>query len=262
LKERHVGYSPKDYWNEVGAQLGARDEQRVIAGDASPFYAMKRALLTDLLLAPVLREGTSALEVGSGPGGNIETMLTRGTTAIGVDLSTTMLQAARARGLGRLAQADGCHLPIRSRSVDMSIVVTVLQHNPDPDAAKILGEVARVSRREVHLFEDTSVLEVHDRESHWLRKPRWYVAELHRSGFDLVHRERLRLMLTELCSVAVRALGPRRRHEGAPVERWRLRAEEAAIGLMHRADAHVPPVLGLTRLSFVRRRAEPASLAA
>ncbi|MGH9170384.1 MAG: class I SAM-dependent methyltransferase [Acidimicrobiales bacterium] len=248
-----IEYSPKSYWDGVGRRLGERSDNRLLAGEESPFYAVKRAMFLERLLLPALEAADNlVLEVGCGPGGNIEWLEKRGVQMLGVDLSSAMLQSARRHDVDRLAQANATALPMASGSVDSVITVTVLQHNDDDSAAQIAGELGRVARKRVHLFEDTGVVALHDRSSHWLRKPEWYVAEMTRAGYRLEARRRLPLAVSELLANGLRAAARRRQPEGAPIPESQVRLETKLLGVTTRLDGILPPAIGITRLSFTR----------
>lgn len=248
-----MGYSARKYWEGVGQRLGERSENQLLAGEESPFYAVKRNMFLDKLLLPAIDEGDrTMLEVGCGPGGNIGWLQDKGLQMYGIDLSSAMLRAALRNDITRLAQGNATALPIASKSVDSVITVTVLQHNDDDSAARILAELARVARHRVHLFEDTGAVAIHDRASHWLRKPDWYVKELARAGYRLQARQRLPLAFSELAANGLRAVARRRQPEGAVIPESQMRLESRLLGVTTRVDGVIPPAIGLTRLSFSR----------
>jgi SAM-dependent methyltransferase len=250
------GYDAATYWDDVAAHLLTRsDEATVVAGDDTPFYRAKRRLFLDSMLLPAMATADFMLEVGCGPGGNLAFLAAHGTEAVGADVSPRMLQrVADTLGIqGTLI--DGRHLPFADYHFPSVFTATVLQHNTDDQAAALLAEMARVSSAEVHLFEDTGSVSMHDRPSHWLRRPSWYVERLGAAGFDLVHHERLPIACQEIAATFARAIYGRRHREGQPVESQRRRVENAALSVARVLDRIVPPVLGLTRMSFRRRTA-------
>ena len=248
-----TSYERREYWESVAAEIGRRDSDLLLAGEATPFYRAKRQLFIDSLFKPAIEatDGT-LLEVGCGPGGNLELLERLGRKAFGVDLAATMLRQASTRDITGLVQADAIALPMASRSVDSVFTVTVLQHNDDVAAARILDEIARVSRRQVHLFEDTGVFAVHDRPSHWLRRPRWYVSAIERAGFRLETKQRVAFMVSEVMANAVRAVGRRGRPEGEAVTPMFAHVERLLLAMTGSVDRLLPPAVGLTRLSFRR----------
>ncbi|MFE7573143.1 class I SAM-dependent methyltransferase [Streptomyces sp. NPDC057521] len=247
-------YVKQDYWDEVARHLPAREiGGDLVAGDDTPFYRIKRAAFLEKLLAPALADATTILEVGSGPGGNVGWLTGKGKKVTGADISPEMLAQARMNVEAEFVQTDGSTLPFDDRSFDAVFAATVLQHNRPADAEALLREMARVADSSVHLFEDTSVLPVQDRPSHWLRRPSWYAQVLEANGFVLTKRERLRQTAQEAMAVLVRTASPRTRHEGARTTERHRKIEAALLPVTRAIDAVVPPAVGLTRMSFSRR---------
>jgi len=250
-------YRTRSYWNAVGERLADREsaDSALIAGDDSPFYRHKRTQFLDRLLRPVL-DGLDPdavlLEVGCGPGGNVRIIQARGQTVMGADVSAAMLGVAQQQGTRGLMLMDGSRLPVRDAAVTATFAATVLQHNPPEAAETLLAEMARVSRHEVHLFEDAGWFAVHDRASHWVRRPEWYVRRLRRHGFVLTHRECLRTAASELSAVAIRALTRRRAAEGSSITRRWSGLEAGTLGLTTWLDRWLPAPVALTRMSFAR----------
>jgi ubiquinone/menaquinone biosynthesis C-methylase UbiE len=103
------------------------------------------------LAALDLRPGQVALDVGSGPGANLQD-LSDGVTASGrviaVDLDPAMARQARDRMAGdptaEVLVGDGHALPLADATVDRVRVDRVLQHVASP--AGVLAEIRRVGR--------------------------------------------------------------------------------------------------------------------
>ncbi len=93
-------------------------------------------------LAPHLRPGRTALEVGVGTGAVAAALNDLGTSVVGVDLSPAMLLHARTR-LGPVVSVGNGHaLPVRSEAVAAVYLVWVL--HLVGDVAAVLAECARV----------------------------------------------------------------------------------------------------------------------
>jgi cyclopropane fatty-acyl-phospholipid synthase-like methyltransferase len=96
------------------------------------------------LVAP--RAGQRVLDLGCGRGELLCAVDEAGAVSIGVDFSADALAMARetARGLGRrvlLVRARAEALPIRPGTVDTILATDIVEHLPDPDLRRALGEV-------------------------------------------------------------------------------------------------------------------------
>lgn len=89
--------------------------------------------------------GIDAVDVGCGTGRFTRLLEARGARVVGVDREPAMLTVARERLRGPLVVADASALPFRDEAVDLALAVTVLEFVPDP--ARVLDELARVTRR-------------------------------------------------------------------------------------------------------------------
>lgn len=246
-------YSTEEYWERVGKRLQSREgEAAVIAGDDTLFYRQKRALFLERFLTPVVHESASVLEVGSGPGGNLTWLAPRVAVAVGADISSHMLSVARGNGARLLVRIDGRQLPFRDQSCSVVFTTTVLQHNPPERCVVLLHEMARVCSGALHLFEDTAPVGVRDRPSHWLRRPGWYASHVEAQGFRLTSVERLALTWQEIAAVTSRTVLPIRHRDGAPLSSARLRLERSLLRVARVPDRVLPPLAGLTRMSFRR----------
>jgi SAM-dependent methyltransferase len=95
--------------------------------------------------AGALMPGTDALEVGTGTGGMLHTLLERGLRARGVEINPALIAESR-RWFGELpVQAvSGVALPFAAASFDLVVSFDVFEHIRDSDAH--LREVVRVLR--------------------------------------------------------------------------------------------------------------------
>lgn len=110
----------------------------------------------DALVADV--SGGSVLEVGCGPAHLARRLLARGVTYVGLDRNAAM--AARASrcvasvpGRGAVVRADATALPFGGGTFDVVVATGVLGLLDLPSRRAALGEMARVTRREVRLLE-------------------------------------------------------------------------------------------------------------
>ncbi len=93
-----------------------------------------------------LRPGDRILDLGSGPGSVCQLLRARGYAVTPVDVQDVALDP---RARPRLY--DGCRLPFADGAFDVTLLLTVLHHTPEPE--RVLAEAARVARR-VIVIED------------------------------------------------------------------------------------------------------------
>jgi ubiquinone/menaquinone biosynthesis C-methylase UbiE len=131
------------------------------------------------------------VDVGCGTGKLLETVLSRTTLAIGIDLSRQMLIKARRRINDRSAQfvrAEASHLPLQDRVADGVVSVSVSEHGPS--FAEQFQELSRIATKNAVLsmtvFSDKNrafheqliqqnmefVGSLSDREQLWTKRPR------------------------------------------------------------------------------------------
>ncbi len=91
-----------------------------------------------------LRPGARLLDLGCGPGRDVELLSTRGYDVIGLDRSQGMLREAQRRVGGAFAGADMRKLPLASASLDGVWLCASLLHLPRADALPTMTEIRRV----------------------------------------------------------------------------------------------------------------------
>lgn len=94
-------------------------------------------------LAFSLPAGSRVADVGCGPGRDAMLLRARGLRVIGIDMSIGQL---RARSVPGLVQADMCHLPLRTASIDAVWCQAALLHLPRDVVPGALAEFARTVR--------------------------------------------------------------------------------------------------------------------
>jgi ubiquinone/menaquinone biosynthesis C-methylase UbiE len=99
-------------------------------------------------LSPHIKPDDVLLDVGAGDG----LLTSRLVSAIGVREAHGFDVEPRALGAFPVKLYDGRHLPMPDQSVDVTICVTVLHHCDD--AAQVLREIRRVTRKRFLLVED------------------------------------------------------------------------------------------------------------
>lgn len=256
------GYKPRDYWTNVADQVRRRGKGATLAGDDTPFLRYIRDKFVRTFLPRLDVEGRRVLELGPGPGGNLRVLDGRRPgLLVGCDVSEAMVGVARdAAGEGsaqRYVVAEGRALPFRSGAFDLSFTVTVLQHNDDPVMAAMVGELCRVTRHEVSVFEDSGS-RLHRDPTYLVRSPAAYVERFELAGFRTRAVEPLGVGVTyRLGSVIRRVFRPRRYEEGAPAPALALGIERATLPLARVLDGLVNQRAGLVRMTF-RRQPPPA----
>ena len=255
------GYSPSEYWSRVAERVRARGDGQDwdLAGDQGPFHRYKRAhavrRLENLGVA-----GRSVLELGPGPGGNLQLLRELGARElIGCDIAPEMIAIAR-RNLGDdvdLRLLDGPSLPLGDRSVDISLTVTVLQHNPDDAVRSLIAELARVTRHRIELIEDTTTFRPRSpTPSYHVRDVTTYIALLTAHGFALEEVEYMNVWASERTALAIRRIGGllarRAYREGDTLSSLELALERATLPLTKQLDSCLPPLTGNAAMRFRR----------
>ena len=84
-------YNPETYWDTVAENISSRSDLKIIAGDDEPYYRYKRRRFLELL-GNLDFSNKVVLEIGSGPGGNLDFIYNKGCKKItGVDVSSQMV---------------------------------------------------------------------------------------------------------------------------------------------------------------------------
>jgi ubiquinone/menaquinone biosynthesis C-methylase UbiE len=137
-----MDYRVEDYWNDVARNIAARSDLRIVAGEDDPFYRYKRALFLRLL-DQLDFVGETVLEIGSGPGGNLDYAYQKGAKSVtGADVAQQMVELAERNLKGkniRVMKINGRDLPFPDQSVDLVFTSTVWQHNLDEAALRRTG---------------------------------------------------------------------------------------------------------------------------
>ncbi len=124
--------------------------RRVYDRIGSHFSATRRYPWTDVTDFLETVDGTVGLDIGCGNGRHTEALAERVGSAVGIDLSRTLLEAAtdRADAHGFEAaflQGDATALPVAPRSIDVGLYIAAIHHLRTRTARlRSLNEVARV----------------------------------------------------------------------------------------------------------------------
>ena len=118
---------------------------RIAASFAERYWniTLDRALNS---FAALVRSAYSVLDLGCGPGRDIELLRQRGLRVLGADRSAGMLTESRRRVGGALVQADMRSLPLRAGALGGVWMCASLLHIPRLDVPTVLAGVRRVLR--------------------------------------------------------------------------------------------------------------------
>jgi SAM-dependent methyltransferase len=169
-----------------------------------PAYAAYKSRIGELLQPT---ESGRYLEVGTGTGADAVALAERfGVHVVGVDMSSTMIEEARRRGLDDAHVATAESLPFDPSSFDGCWADRMFQHLADPDP--VLAEMVRVTKARGRVVVvdpdyDTQVVDVTDQELA-RRVLRFRADHVLRNG-TLAHRMGGRFIRAGLTNVSVEA---------------------------------------------------------
>lgn len=247
-------YNPEKYWDEVAANIASREYLNIIAGDDEPYYRYKRKRFLQLL-NKIDFSGKTVLEIGSGPGGNLEHIFSRGCKKItGVDISGQMVAISKKLLSGKdvdVIKINGTALPFEDNCFDIVFTSTVLQHNTNEDRLKkLIAEIARVSKNEILLFERIEN-RIKGHETNLGRPVNYYAALLLEEGFRLTATQSLPLQASYYVCGAIRKLfNPKTRKEGESLSKLSVGLEKIALPVTSIFDRIIPSHRDVTLLRF------------
>jgi SAM-dependent methyltransferase len=249
-------YHPEKYWDEVAEQISSRKDLKIIAGDDEPYYRYKRSRFLKLFNGLDFT-GKSVLEIGSGPGGNLEVVYSKGAKSVtGSDISSQMVALAKRNLTGKnidIVKINGRDLPFASNAFDIVFTSTVLQHNPDEQTLKrLIAEICRVSAREIYLFERTE-RKVTGHESNVGRPISYYEGMLKPYGFVLASKQFLPIQASFfVCGVIRKLLNSKSRREGEQLTKASILLEKIALPVTKLLDELIPSRRDVTFLRFIK----------
>jgi SAM-dependent methyltransferase len=266
-------YEMESHWSEVGQQMDEREEWKLLAGDDAPYLHYKAEQFSARFLPRIPVEGLSVLDVGCGAGGTLRWMAQRHPKRlVGCDQARGMVElSTRNVPSAEIVQTDGDSLPFGDQEFDVVTTVTVLQHNPEERRAQLLSEICRVSRREVFLFEDTSLVMGPRPSAQGLyqnfygRPVGWYAGVCSVHGFDLVEVDHLRTQVSLRTWSLLSYKLNQQRKEGAAFSPLHLAIEKRTLPVTKILDKVVSNHRGEnTMMRFERRRdvSDPVSMTA
>lgn len=250
-------YHPEEYWSEVAGRISSREGGNVIAGDDEPYYRYKRERFLDLLNG-VDFKGKSVLEIGCGPGGNLNTIWKMGPKRlVGVDISQNMTELARSNNdpAVEIIKINGTQLPFADGEFDIVFTATVLQHNTDEQMLlAIMKELARVSGDKVYLFERIEN-EIKGDELCYGRPVSYYANVLGKEGFELKSEQFINIRTSYYVSGGIRKMfNPGTRKEGEPMTKTAVALQNLSLPVTRVLDKVFTSRKDVARLEFVRRK--------
>lgn len=247
-------YNPENYWDKVACNISTRTELRIIAGDNEPYYQYKRKKFLELFDTLNFNQ-KSVLEFGSGPGGNLAHLLSKGCKSItGVDISSQMIALSKQildKNNTQLIKIENSNLPFKNDSFDIVFTSTVLQHNTHEDELKkIVHEICRVSRNEVFLFERIEN-KIKGHESNLGRPIKYYANLMGENNFKLKHTQALKIKASYyVCGFIRKVFNSKSRKEGEHLSKLSIFLEKMVLPLTIIIDKIIPNKRDVTLLRF------------
>jgi len=251
-------YHPEPYWSEVAERISNRNEIKIIAGDDEPYYRYKRSKFLKMLDSLDFHR-KRVLEIGSGPGGNLEFVKKTNPTELqGVDISQAMIDLAN-KNLNdpsiEVKKTDGTSLPYKDNRFDLVFAATVLQHNTDESMLKeLIGEMCRVCNNEIHIFE--RIDDPISGDDLCLGRPiKYYQSIFKENGFLLSNTKFINIHISYLiCGTLRKLLNPKSRKEGEPLNRISFVLQKASLPFSKILDRIYPVRRDLALLSFSKSK--------
>jgi ubiquinone/menaquinone biosynthesis C-methylase UbiE len=247
-------YNIEDYWDKVAQKISIRPDGKVIAGDDEPYYRYKRQKFLKLFDTIIFNE-KKVLEIGSGPGGNLQFLLKKNCKElVGVDISEKMIELSRQILHGQNVQVfkiNGTILPFEDGHFDIVFTSTVLQHNTDEaQLRKLVKEICRVADSEVILFERIEK-KITGHDTNIGRPVKYYEALLKESNFSLSQTKFLSIQASYFtCGIIRKIFNRKTRKEGEPLSKTSLVLEKLFLPVTELFDQILPSKRDLAMLYF------------
>jgi len=247
-------YRPETYWNKVAEKINIREDLKIIAGDDEPYYRYKRKMFLKLFDTICVKD-KRILEVGSGPGGNLDFLTNKGCAEIvGVDVSEKMVHLSKSILKNKniqIQKIDGFSLPFDNNYFDIVFTSTVLQHNTDETQLKqLIKSICRVSKSEVIIFER---IEKHitGHETNMGRPVKYYSDLFMENAFALIKTEFLPIQASYYSCGAIRKIFNRPdKEEGEPMSKISKILQSIVLPITSTLDRVIPIKRDLGMLFF------------
>jgi SAM-dependent methyltransferase len=249
-------YNTENYWNTVAKEINNREGINIIAGDDEPYYRYKRKLF--LQLFDTIDFGNkSVLEVGSGPGANLDYLSNKGCKEIaGVDISIEMMELSKKILQNKnieVLKIDGMKIPFDNSHFDIVFTSTVLQHNTDEIKLKeLIMDICRVSKSDVIIFERIEK-KIKGRESNLGRPVEYYASLFKKNNFTLAHTSFLKIQVSYfVCGIIRKLFNRKNRKEGEPISGVANFLQIISLPITKVLDKIIPSHRDLGMLHFKR----------
>jgi ubiquinone/menaquinone biosynthesis C-methylase UbiE len=249
-------YNPEAYWDNVAENIHSRKDLKTIAGDDEPYYRYKRRRFLELINSIDFSDKT-VLEIGSGPGGNLDFIFAKGCKKItGVDISQQMVLLSKELLAGKdidILKINGTVLPFPDNVFDIVFTSTVLQHNTDEEELlQLIKEICRVAKEEVLLVERIES-KIKGHETNLGRPIEYYETLLRENGFELTGSQSLPIQASYfVCGVIRKLFNRGDRKEGEPLSRLSIALENITLTVTPVLDKVVPGKRDVMLLKFKR----------
>lgn len=247
-------YDPQHYWDDVAQHISNRDDNNIIAGDDEPYYRYKRKMFLQLFDS-IGFTNKKVLEVGPGPGGNLQYLLQKNCKEIaGADISERMIRLAK-KNLQQtnisIHRTDGFTLPYTDNYFDLVFTSTVLQHVTDNDQLqRLIKDICRISASEVIIFERIEN-KITGHESNLGRPVSYYADIFNNNGFTLHATRFLPVRASYIVCGAIRKLfNSRSRKEGQPISKTSRVLQTMTLPVTKLLDKIIPAKSDLCMLCF------------
>ena len=249
-------YNPEIYWDTVAENIYSRKGLKTIAGDDEPYYRYKRRRFLELLNT-INFSDKSVLEIGSGPGGNLDFIFSKGCKKItGVDISRQMVSLSTKLLAGKdidILKINGKDLPFEDKAFDVVFTSTVLQHNTNEEMLhKLIKEICRVVKDEVLLIERIES-RIKGHETNLGRPIAYYENILKANNFKLTGSLSLPIQASYfVCGIIRKLFNRSERKEGEPLNGLSIAMEKLTLPFTSVLDKVVPSNRDVMLLKFKR----------
>ncbi|MCK5170950.1 MAG: class I SAM-dependent methyltransferase [Bacteroidales bacterium] len=249
-------YHPEPYWSEVAKRIKSRKGENIIAGDDEPFYRYKRKKFLKMLNS-IDFNGKSVLEIGCGPGGNLQVVWKESPLRlVGADISTEMIELSREKLPQEieLIKIDGTSLPFQDKEFDFVFTATVLQHNTDEQMLKkIMAELCRVSNDKVFLFERIEK-KIKGDELCYGRPISYYEQICSLYNFELINKKFINIKTSYFISGIIRKVfSPSTRQEGEALSKIAILLQNITLPVTKQLDKVFKSGKDVAKLEFKRK---------